>query len=452
MGWRLSMELYEASLVSCKAGGMRLSARSLTGEWGWCRRLRFGVEGAEYDWEEPLAVGDEGSTWGRLSWALDKGLYEAQSAGANEERYYRLYVVVLGEGKESKMFKEFAPAWKLALGAGLVVPPTSAALWGTVRSMCAQEQWHEVKTELLPLLPLDELREQLEAYCAGIRNQWHARLAAQLKLPRLKGSAAQVEWGEERRAAYALGYMRVKQAWDKVEEAYSEALLKPSHKRGKKDIKRLEEQLMTKRDSSTWSTSVGLWNPRYIADYAEQLEQMYEALSNGREVGRKNTKRFAYDADAARRAEAREASEMHERLQARRKELGILQRDLVEQLGLKTTKLSEYERGREGTTHDVLWSWANALRWSVVLVDIEAAGVVCTPGSSSDGLVALYEELRERRAMSRQEVAHRSGWTLESLEDLEAQVKRGAQLTVVHAQLWARALGWRYEVGDSVER
>ena len=64
--------------------------------------------------------------------------------------------------------------------------------------------------------------------------------------------------------------------------------------------------------------------------------------------------------------------EMHERLQARRKELGILQRDLVEQLGLKTTELSEYERGRDGTTHDVLWSWAGALRWSVVLVDMEA--------------------------------------------------------------------------------
>jgi transcriptional regulator with XRE-family HTH domain len=124
----------------------------------------------------------------------------------------------------------------------------------------------------------------------------------------------------------------------------------------------------------------------------------------------------------------------------------------VEQLGLKTATFSEYERGREGTTHDVLWFWAGALWWSVGLVDMEAAGVVCTPGSSSSELVALYEELREHRAMSRQEVAHRSGWTLESLEDLEAQVKGGAQLTVVHAQLWARALGWRYEVGDSVER
>jgi hypothetical protein len=181
--------------------------------------------------------------------------------------------------------------------------------------MCAQEQWHEVKTELLPLLPPSELREQLDAYRAEIRDQWHARLAAQLHLPQLKGSAAEVERGEERRAAYARGYIRVKQAWDKLEASYPEALLKPSHKRGKKNISTLEEKLRTKRESNTWSVGVGLWSPRYIADYAGELEQAYEALSNGREVVKEKPKHFEYDADAARLAEDREAPELHQRLQ-----------------------------------------------------------------------------------------------------------------------------------------
>jgi hypothetical protein len=441
MGWRIELDERVTKILEHSGEVACLSARSSAGASAWCRRLKFGALGIERIWEEPLAAGELGSTTTTLRWELDPGLYEVQIMA--KQGAARQYVVFGAQGKPTH-HAGLEAAWGAAQEAGAVVLPPASALWGLVRSLGAQGRLRHARERVIAALPAGELREQLERYCDDLRRSLPDGLEQDFALGELQGTEKQLRWARSNRARYLAAYNRVKQAWRLLDAAGWEEPARAAEAPQRAALPQLAKLLRDEVRSYIWITEQGgLKKMAAWEAYADELEDACgERMDEEDEAGPSAASDERGEPEA-------QAYDMLELLRGQRKALGVTQRDLGPRIKLSANAVTLIERGERGLTHDQLCDWTRALYFCVAIEIDDGRCSTEYPVPHSAALYRSLEHLRQQAEMSEEALERRLGQPAGWLKGLWREIEGGAQVSVVLAQRWTRALGHRYRVHDA---